>query len=62
MNESDQNHDKPPCRHLSKLKESFKVKDEKVFVLGIPDNYNPNNPDLISLLKIRLKERVGIKV
>lgn len=41
--------------HLTFLKNNFNVKNKKIYDLDIPDIYQRNDPELIKLLKTKLK-------
>ena len=60
MNESEMSDDRPPCRHASQLRTNFNLTGKEVFILGISDIYEKNDPRLVSLLGDRLRDIVGI--
>ncbi|OGM96510.1 MAG: hypothetical protein A3B86_00430 [Candidatus Yanofskybacteria bacterium RIFCSPHIGHO2_02_FULL_38_22b] len=62
MNETEWSNGRPPCRHSSKLKEKFDLKEKKIVILGIPDVYGRGNSHLIWLLRSKLKEIAGINI
>lgn len=66
MNETEKSDGRPPCQHLTKLRENFNLKNKEiegaVIVFDIPDIYGRGDLRLINLLKNKLKKILRINI